>query len=386
MIPIVIIPIIALIFVPGNTVPHGTPRGLVWRRKLWELHVGWLGLALALASTWAITNGMKNLFGKPRPDMLSRCNPDLANWEDHIVGGLNVDNGYHRLVAASICQGVDGRDLADGFRSYPSGHSSASAAGLIYLSLFIASKFAITFPFLPPSHHGGGGRAGGSSSSASAFSAFPSRLPRRRGAGNPQQQQQPTAADGALAGGLLSQHNDDLASARRQAAGPPVYLLIFAVAPFFAAIFISSSRWFDFRHHGFDILFGFLIGTVCAFFAFRWYHLPMSQGAGWAWGPRCADKAFWAGVGSFSYALDWERYEEEEEAAGMGMGTGAGMGAVLPVDEQVAMEEGHADKTRGPRLDASRMGTPRTGTPRTSTGSGGSLVGEDEIESRRRAL
>lgn len=147
-VPIIVIPIISLIFIPGHTVPPGTPKSLIWKRKLWELHVGWLGFALSIASTWFITNSTKNLLGKPRPDLLSRCNPDLENWTNFIVGGLNVGTGYNRLVSIDICQGVEGRDLADGFRSYPSGHSSSSMAGLGYLSLFIASKFAITFPFL----------------------------------------------------------------------------------------------------------------------------------------------------------------------------------------------------------------------------------------------
>lgn len=147
-VPVVVIPIISLIFVPGHTVPRGTPKSLIWKRKLWELHVGWLGLALSIAAAWFITDGMKNLFGKPRPDLLARCNPDLENFAKYVVGGTNINGGDQRLVSADICQGVAGRDLDDGFRSYPSGHSSSSAAGLIYLSLFIASKFAITFPFL----------------------------------------------------------------------------------------------------------------------------------------------------------------------------------------------------------------------------------------------
>lgn len=152
-VPAVVVPIISLIFVPGRTVPSGTPKSLIWRRRLWELHVGWLGLALAIAGTWFITNGMKNMFGKPRPDLLARCNADLENFAKYVVGGMAVDTGYQRLVSADICRGMDDRSdaqtiLEDGFRSYPSGHSSAAAAGLIYLSMFIASKFAITFPFL----------------------------------------------------------------------------------------------------------------------------------------------------------------------------------------------------------------------------------------------
>jgi len=104
-----------------------------------------------------------------------------------------------------------------------------------------------------------------------------------------------------------AQHQASLSAVRRQAAAPPVYLLVFALAPFLATIFIASSRWFDFRHHGFDILFGFSIGAITAYVAFRFYHQPLSEGAGWAWGPRSSDKAWWAGVGSFSYATDRER-------------------------------------------------------------------------------
>jgi hypothetical protein len=78
------------------------------------------------------------------------------------------------------------------------------------------------------------------------------------------------------------------------------------VAPFCLAIFIAASRWFNFRHHGFDILFGFSIGVFTAIFSFRYYHLPITIGAGWAWGPRSADRAFWAGVGRLGYVGEKE--------------------------------------------------------------------------------
>ncbi|ROW18394.1 hypothetical protein VPNG_00295 [Cytospora leucostoma] len=345
VIPVFVVLVVALVFVPGNTVPKGTPKSLVWKRKLWELHVGWLGLALSLASAWIITNGMKNLFGKPRPDLLARCNPDIENFSKYVVGGEDVASGFQRLVSAAICRGMADREdaqsiLEDGFRSYPSGHSSSAAAGLIYLSLFIASKFAITFPFLPPAPEG---------KSHTHFSAFPSRVPRT--AARLDQRLNAPEDDPATVR-LMSQHNAELASARRQAAAPPLYLLIFAAAPFFTAIFIASSRWFNFRHHGFDILFGFIIGTVCAFFAFRWYHLPISQGAGWAWGPRCSDKAFWAGVGSFSYAMDWEKFDDEPST-----------------DDQATMEEGAVGRNRST----------------ASTGSGGTHLMDGDAASRRRA-
>jgi membrane-associated phospholipid phosphatase len=115
--------------VPGSTVPRGTPQSLIWKRKLWELHTGWLGLALSVVSAWLITNGMKNMFGKPRPDLLARCHADIDNIAKYIVGGYNNFSSNGQLVRAEICTNPDKAILDDGFRSYPSGHSSSSAAG-----------------------------------------------------------------------------------------------------------------------------------------------------------------------------------------------------------------------------------------------------------------
>jgi membrane-associated phospholipid phosphatase len=269
---------------------------------------------------------MKNLFGKPRPDLLSRCMPDVPNVLKHVVGfsGLEATSYNGQLVSASICTNPDKGFLDDGFRSYPSGHSSSAAAGLIYLSFFLASKFAITFPFVPQETI---------ASDSSAVTAFPSRLNRHRGNGGTTALSSNTAYESMRSATAIDDdaslpydptvtkqigvHNTAVAAVRRQAAAPPVYLLLLAVLPFFLAVFIASSRWFDFRHHGFDILFGFLIGTITAYFAFRYYHMPIRAGGGWAWGPRSRDKAFWAGLGSWSYASDkqhWVRGDGEEEA------------------------------------------------------------------------
>lgn len=283
--------------------------------------MGLLGLGLSVIAAWFITNAMKNLFGKPRPDLLSRCEPDLENLAKYIIGGLKgTSTTSGQLVSPDICKNPDKAKLDDGFRSYPSGHSSSAAAGLIYLSLFIASKFAITIPFVAPSGNG--------AADASAFTAFPSRtrLPSIK-VSEPDSYELPTrnkslptstSLDSALGNPGITRHNRTVAAVRRQAAAPPIYLLVLAIVPFGGSVFIAGSRWWDFRHHAFDILFGYLIGTITAIFAFRWYHLPISRGAGWAWGPRSHDKAFWAGVGSYSYATDHLRGQyrsgDEEEA------------------------------------------------------------------------
>lgn len=78
---------------------------------------------------------------------------------------------------------------------------------------------------------------------------------------------------------------------------PPLYLLVISLVPFFAAIFIGSTRWFDYRHHGVDIVSGFLIGATTSLFSFYYYHSPITYGRGKAWGPRRDGKAFWSAGG-----------------------------------------------------------------------------------------
>ncbi|PVH87232.1 acid phosphatase/Vanadium-dependent haloperoxidase [Cadophora sp. DSE1049] len=299
--PAVIIFLVCLVLVPGPTVSKSIPKSLIWKRKLWEWHTGWLGLALSLSASFLITSGMKNLFGKPRPDLLSRCEPDMANLANYTYSKFLAGSIYENfnVVSAKICQQSDKSKLDDGFRSFPSGHASFSSGGLIYLSLFLASKLAITIPFLA------------SGSSATQLSAFPSRASTARTMENRsmESRDKPMAGDDLLQ--EPSGHDDAVIAARNQAAGPPVYLLVIAVLPSFASIYIASTRFSDFRHHGFDILFGYLIGLVTSVFAFRYYHLPINQGAGWSWGPRSRDRSFWAGVGVGNYVGSRQKHPEE---------------------------------------------------------------------------
>lgn len=125
--PAVIIFAVSLLFVPGPTIRKGTPRAAVFKSKLWEWNTGWLGLALALASAFFFTEGMKNLYGKPRPDLLHRCDPDLGAQNTHILGGYESVNNAILLVSSTICRQTDKSKLDDGFASFPSGHSSCKS-------------------------------------------------------------------------------------------------------------------------------------------------------------------------------------------------------------------------------------------------------------------
>ena len=309
IIPACVIFLVVLFFVSGSTTGVSVPKSLIWRRKVWEWHIGGLGLALSLTAASMITSAAKNLVGKPRPDFLQRCQPDLNNIANYILG---FDNGNKdmQLVNATICQNSNQSIVDDGFRSFPSSHSSSSAAGLIYLSLFLASKFAAAPPFLRPTTQ---------ATDTYNFSAFPPRNHRS----SPIQEEGTTEVEADMSSfekasdAYEHSTNNDLAlvAARNQGAAPPIYLVFITVVPTFATLYISASRYSDFKHGAFDILAGFLIGVVTAVFSFRLYHLPISRGAGWAWGPRNEIRSCWAGVGVGNHAagrLDRHKYASKD--------------------------------------------------------------------------
>ena len=286
---------LSLLFVPGPTIPHSTPKALIWRRKIWEWNTAWMGLGVALASAFLITEGLKDLSGKPRPHMLAVCNPDTSpsSIRQHRVGGLgsSIDSAVPIVVDWHICRNTDASQMRNAFASWPSGHSSFSWAGMLYLSLFICAKFAVQIPFLPPT---------------------PASQDSRRYISTFDEEDDTTHEEDHSSKNLRSDTSSSSPAhphpPRNEAAAPPIYLLIIAFVPIGVAFFISVSRWFDYRHHGFDIISGSLIGIFTAWFGFRWYHLPIRGGSGWAWGARSRGRAFWLGVGRANYVGDegWE--------------------------------------------------------------------------------
>ncbi|MCJ1482528.1 hypothetical protein MMC06_002694 [Schaereria dolodes] len=292
--PAIIIALVCLVFVPGPTVPKDTPKRLVWRRKLWEWNTAWMGLGLALASAFFLTDAMKNLFGKPRPDLLNRCQPDVANVGKYAIGGYdNSVSGDILLVSWTVCQQPNLSILNDGFASFPSGHSSFAFAGLTYLSLFLCAKFAIAIPYLLPSRY----------NPSALSSSLTTRHSRSPSSSSPNSKDTPLTPRRPLNTTSSSSSTKIL---RSQAAAPPTYLIVLAFIPIGTALYIASTRWSDFKHHGFDIIFGSLMGFLLAWGSFRWYHAPIRRGAGWSWGARSVAKAWGVGVGVQGYAGDGE--------------------------------------------------------------------------------
>lgn len=88
-------------------------------------------------------------------------------------------------------------------------------------------------------------------------------------------------------------------------------------------------------HHGFDIIAGAILGIASAWLGFRWYHMPIQRGGGWAWAPRSHDRAFARGFGVLTYvnneeAVSNDRRDIENGPIGGEVADGAGNGMVRP--------------------------------------------------------
>lgn len=152
--------------------------------------------------------------------------------------------------------------------------------------MFLASKFAIRLPYIPLQtllEHDG---------VVSEYHVFPD----HKVAKTPFPQRENE-----------NQAKPNVVKYRDEAAAPPTYLLFLLYVPLGVAIFITGSRYFNYRHHGFDLISGTVIGITTAWFSFRWYHLPVGRGAGWSWGPRSSRRAFWVGFGSRGYVDEENR-------------------------------------------------------------------------------
>jgi diacylglycerol diphosphate phosphatase/phosphatidate phosphatase len=82
--------------------------------RLWELNCGLLGLFLSVCFAFTITGALKNAIGKPRPDIISRCKIDVDK----------TTLKPYELATVALCKQTDNYLKQDGFKSFPSGHSS----------------------------------------------------------------------------------------------------------------------------------------------------------------------------------------------------------------------------------------------------------------------
>ena len=295
--PAILIALVSLVFVRSSVGREHWSKSQIWKKKLWEWNVGWMGLGLSCAVTALFTNALKLLVGRPRPDLLSRCDPNLSEISSHVLGGIRDQISEGTLVSSTICQQTKHDILKDGFQSFPSGHASCKLtthyddvsygcvvtfAGLFYFALYLCSKFAIKLPSPFPYF--------------STHDNVPPSVTSVPITGNAGDHTSGEKSPHAMSVGQAS-----IRSFRDEAAAPPTYLLILPLIPISVAIYISSTRFSDFRHHGFDIIFAAVEGLIFSWGSFRMYHIPVTQGDGWAWGPRSASRAFGVSIGTSGY-------------------------------------------------------------------------------------
>lgn len=97
-----------------------------------NLQVAILGLFISLSINGVVTDILKNWVANLRPDFLARCVPRPGTKTTVLVG-------------LEVCTAPLGeRILIDGLRSTPSGHSSISFSGLLYLSYWLFGQFKLT--------------------------------------------------------------------------------------------------------------------------------------------------------------------------------------------------------------------------------------------------
>lgn len=181
----------------------------IFQSRAHEFHVTILGFIISLILTSFLTDVVKNSVGRPRPDLIARCKPEK-------------DTPEHTLVTIDICTETDHHTLHDGWRSFPSGHSSFAFSGLGYLALFVHAtgqrfvRVANIYRFFAGQMH------------------------------------------------VFRPHTD-------------LARVLLTLAPLIGAAMIAISRCEDYRHDVYDVTTGSLLGIFVAYFSYRRYYPGLSS-------------------------------------------------------------------------------------------------------------
>jgi len=162
------------------------------RRSLDDFLTTTMGLLKSLVTAAVFQVWLKWLIGGFRPHFYAVCMPNVSQFS-RPSGAPFANYMYDR----SVCTG-DKKAVNDALESFPSGHSTAAFAGLIYLALYFNAQLKV-----------------------------------------------------------MSAHN------------PAYWKMVLFFAPILGAVLIAGALTIDKFHHHWDVIGGALIGTACAFVAFR---------------------------------------------------------------------------------------------------------------------
>ncbi|KAL4422241.1 hypothetical protein ABPG77_009716 [Micractinium sp. CCAP 211/92] len=122
--PLWLVPCVSLLL-PAAVILGAHLAGRASRR---EAHHACLMLFFSVALTGLVCNLLKSQVGRPRPDFMSRCWPSGGKPAWTPAGLPQCEEGVSRQV------------LKTGMRSFPSVHAAWTAAGLGFLSLWLAGS------------------------------------------------------------------------------------------------------------------------------------------------------------------------------------------------------------------------------------------------------
>ncbi|KAJ6611751.1 phosphatidic acid phosphatase type 2/haloperoxidase [Mycena sp. CBHHK59/15] len=107
------------------------------RRSLDDLCTTTLGLLKSLITAAVFQVWLKWLIGGLRPHFYAACQPNIQ------PGSAPLGAGFASIMYdRSVCTG-DTKTINDSLESFPSGHSTAAWAGLVYLALYINAQLKV---------------------------------------------------------------------------------------------------------------------------------------------------------------------------------------------------------------------------------------------------
>ena len=107
--------------------------GLGIYRSKWDAHNAVLGVFTSFTITGVVTQIIKMGVGRPRPHTIAVCQPPPGTTDPPMYG----------LSDYTICTQTDRHLMDDAFKSFPSGHSSLSFAGMGFLAWYISGKLHV---------------------------------------------------------------------------------------------------------------------------------------------------------------------------------------------------------------------------------------------------
>ena len=88
-----------------------------------------------------LTDIGKNVIGRPRPNFLASCRPNVTFG----LGQTCDDTNRHELITQFLClnSNLEASELEDQLKSFPSAHASFAAFMAFYLVLYLQERFKV---------------------------------------------------------------------------------------------------------------------------------------------------------------------------------------------------------------------------------------------------